>query len=209
MHKRKEILGEFVHKSILEGAVKVLQDKGMEGFTISNVAIAAGIAKGTTYLYFKNKKELLDGVVEFAFNDLEGEYLSISSSDNQPGVKLRLYALASMKHIEKHQALFMALSSNMFNTWDRYLTDHQSWYWKTVDLIASTLNEAITIGEIKEVNSLKIAALYLNSICMLMSHRIFSTEPESVEDDISDLLDLYFDGLATNDNSSDFSSILQ
>jgi len=49
---------------ILEAATRVFAKKGYHRATTKDIARAAGIAEGTIYLYFKNKSELLIGLLE-------------------------------------------------------------------------------------------------------------------------------------------------
>ncbi len=46
-------------EAMITTARTYVQDKGIDGFTMSGLAKAAGVAKGTLYLYFATKEELL------------------------------------------------------------------------------------------------------------------------------------------------------
>ena len=48
---------------MLEAAETVMAKKGFNGATMQDIAAAAGCAVGTLYLYFKNKEELLRGIL--------------------------------------------------------------------------------------------------------------------------------------------------
>ncbi len=48
---------------ILDAAVKVFAEKGFHGTTIRQIATEAGLADGTIYIYFKNKTDLLIGIM--------------------------------------------------------------------------------------------------------------------------------------------------
>jgi AcrR family transcriptional regulator len=48
---------------ILDAATAVFAEKGFHGATIRQIARQAGIADGTIYIYFKNKTELLLGIL--------------------------------------------------------------------------------------------------------------------------------------------------
>ena len=45
-------------RQLLEAAAACLDAAGYAATTMSEIAIAAGLAKGTTYLYFRSKEEL-------------------------------------------------------------------------------------------------------------------------------------------------------
>jgi len=46
-------------RGIMEAAVRVMTKQGMEGFSMDDVAVEAGVSKGTLYNYFSTKEELL------------------------------------------------------------------------------------------------------------------------------------------------------
>jgi len=51
-------------EDIIEAALAVFDRDGFEGARIDDVAAEAEIAKGTVYLYFKNKQALFEAVIE-------------------------------------------------------------------------------------------------------------------------------------------------
>src|SRR5207249_8540657 len=59
--KRKRVLKspEDRRQEILDAAVKVFGEKGVSRATVADIAEAAGVAKGTVYLYFGSKEQLL------------------------------------------------------------------------------------------------------------------------------------------------------
>lgn len=61
--ERKEREKERRRKAIIDAAERVFFSRGMERATMDEVAEAAELSKGTLYLYFKNKNELLHAIV--------------------------------------------------------------------------------------------------------------------------------------------------
>ncbi len=55
---RREPEKEARRQAILEAAVRVLEDRGFAALTLGEVAQAAGLAKGTIYIYFNTKEEI-------------------------------------------------------------------------------------------------------------------------------------------------------
>ena len=49
-------------QQLLDAARELIVERGFEATTMSDVAEAAGVAKGTVYLYFDSKADLLDGL---------------------------------------------------------------------------------------------------------------------------------------------------
>ena len=54
---------EAKESSILDAAEKIFAQVGFDGAKVSEIARAASVAQGTVYLYYKNKQDLLAGVV--------------------------------------------------------------------------------------------------------------------------------------------------
>jgi TetR/AcrR family fatty acid metabolism transcriptional regulator len=54
---------EAKESSILDAAEKTFAQVGFDGAKVSEIARAASVAEGTVYLYYKNKQDLLAGVV--------------------------------------------------------------------------------------------------------------------------------------------------
>jgi AcrR family transcriptional regulator len=51
-------------RQILDGAMQVFLDKGFDAASMSEIARAAGVSKGTLYVYFADKKALFDAIVQ-------------------------------------------------------------------------------------------------------------------------------------------------
>ena len=54
---------EAKESSILDAAERTFAQAGFDGAKVSDIARAASVAEGTVYLYYKNKRDLLAGVV--------------------------------------------------------------------------------------------------------------------------------------------------
>jgi AcrR family transcriptional regulator len=51
-------------RQILDGAKKVFMDFGFDGASMGEIARAAGVSKGTLYVYFADKNRLFEAIVE-------------------------------------------------------------------------------------------------------------------------------------------------
>ena len=62
--ERKEREKQQRREEIVQAAEEVFFSKGFEKSTMDDVAEKAELSKGTLYLYFKSKEELLIGIIE-------------------------------------------------------------------------------------------------------------------------------------------------
>jgi AcrR family transcriptional regulator len=64
---RLELVGDddsAKRRQILDGASKVFMDLGFDGASMGEIARAAGVSKGTLYVYFADKNQLFEAIVE-------------------------------------------------------------------------------------------------------------------------------------------------
>ncbi|MEM1265125.1 MAG: TetR/AcrR family transcriptional regulator [Pseudomonadota bacterium] len=64
-----------MQNGILDAAMSVYARKGYHAATIADVAEAAGLGKGTLYLYFKNKDAIAIAMVERHFKGMEDRFM--------------------------------------------------------------------------------------------------------------------------------------
>src|SRR5205823_5087438 len=67
---KEEVVQEFRIQSIQDAAMRVIARKGMAAATMQDIAEEAGVAKGTIYLYFRDRDELVEKTFESAITGL-------------------------------------------------------------------------------------------------------------------------------------------
>jgi TetR/AcrR family transcriptional regulator, transcriptional repressor for nem operon len=105
-------------EQILDAAARVLVGRGLAATTMAEVAEAASVAKGTVYLYFESKAELLAGLRARYFDDFATRLVAPPAAGRpDPGTADRIerlvaasydFALANheLHHVLFHQAGF-------------------------------------------------------------------------------------------------------
>jgi TetR/AcrR family fatty acid metabolism transcriptional regulator len=86
------------HTRILYAAIEVFAEYGYFQARISDIAVKAGVADGTIYLYFKNKEQILMAALDFAFH----RFMKVAKEEMKTihGPRERLMRLAEL-HLEK------------------------------------------------------------------------------------------------------------
>ncbi|MEJ2381680.1 MAG: TetR/AcrR family transcriptional regulator [Gammaproteobacteria bacterium] len=90
--KRGDADKELKRERLVTAAAQVFAARGYRNATMDEIAQAAGTAKGTLYLYFKDKEALFYAAFEWLTAQTLGHY---SGADNEEAsASARLYALA-------------------------------------------------------------------------------------------------------------------
>ncbi len=76
--KRARSLEEksFRRQQILEAAATLFADVGYEGFSVALLASKAGVVKGTLYLYFKTREEVLMALYDQSLNRWSEQFIA-------------------------------------------------------------------------------------------------------------------------------------
>ncbi|MFD0590960.1 TetR family transcriptional regulator [Paenibacillus sp. GCM10027627] len=61
-------LSDGKYKKILEAAIEVIPEKGLEKTSVSDIVKKAGVAQGTFYLYFPSKNALIPAIADHFLN---------------------------------------------------------------------------------------------------------------------------------------------
>jgi len=77
---RKEKEKEFKQNLITDAARKLFIEKGFDETTMDDIAREAGFAKGTVYLYFKSKNELMAHIVINSYEDFFNEIETMAAA---------------------------------------------------------------------------------------------------------------------------------
>src|SRR5215210_2679782 len=67
---KEEVVQEYRIGSIQDATMKVIARKGMAAATVQEIADEAGVAKGTIYLYFRDRDELVEKTFDGAMAQL-------------------------------------------------------------------------------------------------------------------------------------------
>jgi len=78
------VLKERRREQVLDSAKEVFSKKGFHKASISDIVQRAGIARGTFYLYFKNKRHLFNCLLESLLQELDQRIKTIELGEGSP-----------------------------------------------------------------------------------------------------------------------------
>ncbi|OHD74124.1 MAG: hypothetical protein A2V99_15230 [Spirochaetes bacterium RBG_16_67_19] len=98
-------------QAILQAALQVFARKGYEPATLEAVAREAGLAKGTLYLYFKNKEDLYFHTAVHVLESLQDSILEKSRRCSGALDRLRATALGQFDFFVRHRDTLQMLAA--------------------------------------------------------------------------------------------------
>ena len=150
---------------IIEAAAQVFSQKGYAGAVVADIAVSAGIGKGTIYEYFKSKDDLFFAVFEW-FSSQTGAAARVSVSDLGGTAAERLQALSDSimgiwDEIEEVFTLTMEFwaASSSSQRRDRFKEAFRQLYREFRGITVSLIRDGIERGEFRpDVKPESIAA---------------------------------------------------
>lgn len=106
---KKKVLENVMRENIIYAAVSILQKKGHAELTMAKVAKEAQIAKGTVYLYFKNKEELIEKIIFKLRKPLIDKFMTIRDEDILPLEKIEKIFYSMLKDVSEQISIVKVL----------------------------------------------------------------------------------------------------
>ena len=189
----KSLWQSYKRQSIQEAVVRLMCREGLKSVTMERVAQEVGIAKGTVYLHYHDKKELLDEVKQSALAPLMVALEGILRGDETAPQKLRSYSHRYFSYFEERRDLFRILIYEREMTQGaRYQSDR---YRRLIQEVARVIREGIRSGVFRDVDAHKVAAMFIESNFALLNQWLLSEKPAPVEGDANLVANVFLAGL--------------
>jgi AcrR family transcriptional regulator len=136
---------------ILEGALSVFKEKGLEGATMDQIASAAGFGKATLYYYFKSKEEVLSAILVDGWQNIWESLEPVIAEEGSPRKTFVNVLIKIAENAQNRPGLFEFL----FNVPKAIKLDDQPWkdyQHKLYAIIQGLLEDGVKQGEFPKVD---------------------------------------------------------
>ena len=186
---------DLKRESIQQAVIRLMCREGLKSVTMERVAQEVGIAKGTVYLHYHDKQELLESVKDAALEPMIDEMDQILRGDAAPERKLHDYSLRYLAYFEEQRDLFRILlyEREVTRVWgSRYQSDR---YRRLAEGTARVIRDGMKKEIFRDVDAQAAAALFVESNMAMMNQRMLSTHPNPVEEDAELVSSIFIRGL--------------
>ncbi len=196
---KHDVVLEFRHAEILDAARKLFALKGFNEASVEEIAHAAGVAKGTVYLYYPSKRDLyweaLKGGLVSMCEDLEQQVRNAGSTE----AKIRIFMAAKLRYFDENRDFFKIYYSEFGNALLQQAwlhKDFEQYHFRQMRLLAEALKEGIRNRTLRSLPVDDTAFAILHLTRGVITQRLLGWTKTRLEDDINFMFDLTWKGLA-------------
>jgi AcrR family transcriptional regulator len=196
---KKDVVTEFRTAGILEAARKVFALKGFNEATVDDVAGAAGVAKGTVYLYYPSKRDIYFAALKFGieqmYSRLDEELRRVST----PEEKLRTLIRVKLAYFDDNRDFFKIYYSELGNICIHPGTidnEFRALYLEQAKVIESILKEGVRKKAIRSVRAEQAAFAISDIIRGVVTQRVLGWSKSKISHDVEFIFELIWKGIA-------------
>ena len=197
---KEEVVQEFRIQSIQEATMRVIARKGMSSATMQEIAEEAGVAKGTIYLYFRDRDELVEKTFESAMSQLMARIDAALDQEMPVEQKIRAMMTAHLTFFGENREFFrlylsMRMPEGPMVRQRRQKVSCAPQYRTRAEKLAKTLERAMERGEIRRADPYKTALFIIEGSAAIILERLSETAPPPEDQDVELLAGLIFEGI--------------
>jgi len=195
---KKDVVTAFRTGEILAAARSLMEQKGLDSLTMEEIAQDAGVAKGTLYLYFQNKDELIQALLTQVGEAMARDLESVLAATEPPPDKLRRVVTLLLQYVEQERELFpvylreLARSKSSRETIPPFLRKHEE---RTLGLLTRLFTEGIVSKQFINVNPRLLAYLLKGMGRAVGYYQMTGEHRDAIQEALPVVLKLLFSGI--------------
>jgi AcrR family transcriptional regulator len=194
---KEEVVSAFRCAEILETARKVFAKKGFADATMDEIAAAAGLAKGTLYLYFKSKRDVYLKTLQHGIAELLEQVAANMQAAEGVRAKIRALIATRVKYADENRdfaKIYLIEFSSIIHpgSINKDLRDLQL---KQAKAVEQALRDGVESGDIQQLDVEAAAFIIQDMGRSLITRRLLGWSKKDAEEDIEFLCNLIWRGI--------------
>lgn len=180
--------------AIFDAAMKIFSDCGYDGATMDDIALDAGVAKGTLYYHFKSKEEIFKFVISEGMQRIEEEIEAATVKVHDPIDKLKVLCNVQISLVYEKSNFFKVVMSQLWGKEIRQ-SELRISIKKYIHIIETFIEGAKGNGLIREGSTSFMAYTFFGSLCSAAIYELVNTEEKSKDEAVENLVQCIFNGI--------------
>lgn len=196
---KQDVLSEFRCAEILDAARGIFARKGFEAATMDDIAAAAGVGKGTLYLYYRSKRDIYLAALGGGLREIRDRTQAAVDAATTIHDKIRAFVLTKVHYFNEHRDFYRIYHAEFGNlvTHPSCLPDElMALYLQQVQQLEGALAEARDQHLVRAVDPGKTAFAVFEITRGLIIRRLLDQSTTGAEDDGAFIVDLIWKGIA-------------
>ena len=194
MRSKEDVVEEFRKQTICDAALRAVARKGMTNVTVQDIADEAGVAKGTVYIYFHSREEILTCTMDAATDQLLAKLSVACRSCRSFREVLDQRIRTQLQHFEDHRDFFRLYLAMSEPLGEKRLKKHPT-YRSFLAQLGQLLGDAVARGEIRDTDVERLSIAISSVVRDIALHRLIERQPPPVDDDVSFAVDFIMRGI--------------
>jgi AcrR family transcriptional regulator len=195
---KKEVVAEFRRGEILQAARRVFARRGFRPATVDEIAVEAGIAKGTLYLYFESKEAIYLKALLQDVTTLREETIDRLSKATGTRAKISEFIAVRSQHSRKNAdfwRVYFSEFSNLATGTTPASKPFQAELQQSIDLLAGIVRDGVSRKEIRDVEPLRTAYAITDLMRAVIERRLMGFVKSTAEEEVAFVMELLWNGI--------------
>lgn len=194
---KSDVVAEFREAEIIDAVRRVIVRNGFRKTSMEKVAEEANISKGTLYLYFKNKEDLVRKATERGHAEMARAIEKLTQDTITPDDAIATYVRAMLEFCDQNEILFRAMDARPDSDGEKSATSVNRRIDHYVSILERIIDDRIQVGTYRKVHSRRVARMIVEAVRGVVIERL--REPGSrrgnVEDDVEMIVSVFNRGM--------------
>ena len=166
--------------SLLNAAYELFGSKGVNMTAVDDVVRLAGVAKGTFYLYFKDKYDLLDQIILAKCEKIFVAAMALAEAepDRAAPEKLQIFTAEILRHLRVDKALVTLLQRNLPSFQALVMSREDARLRETAEKLVRLFTESTGDRE----RAKKLLYIYISTVGSVCCNCILSGDPYEMDE---------------------------
>jgi len=174
-------MAEDKRAAILEAAIQAFATKGFHASRISDVAELAGIGKGTVYLYFDSKEDLLISILQSYVDEALSFAEELADQDVGARRGIELFFERALARLAERPGFFALLEQRLFLSDPELQARAEAFFRSMIGRIVAKLELVIRRGEIRDYDPTIVACAIIGTLSSLQFYRVLRPDDDPLE----------------------------
>jgi AcrR family transcriptional regulator len=168
---------EDTRQRLYEAAVELIAEKGYSQTSVDDIALRAGVAKGTVYYNFPSKPALFEELLRHGIGLLTTQFRS-AVEGKAPRDALAALIRTQLEYIQRYRAFAQLLLSEMWRTNREWQQTLRLLREEAIGVIAETIEAAVRSGDAPADLDVRVASSALFGVGLVVAVDWLVFQPE-------------------------------